>query len=1693
VGGADMYDAAGALLLPVDRMRRWLTPADINGTGTVGQWQVGPGAPNRGPDAYGRVEFTSYFRPPGSPGVINTTSTTPPGLGQSPNGAIGFGTWLNGQLTPWGAGSAYQPDVTNNFTHGFESFRFPNQNYNAANGFTPQRLGGVPIDQNPDATGVMPSFYPTYDYAVNASVHSDGLNDADEMNLYTYNPLLDSPYGYGDLEWLYRLQDVDGASLTSRLKTLAPISFTNGIDGQRRRRLFALDAWESTGFAWTNDNPGNAFPNNFTFGVNLNNNTGQNASMAQLGANVGNQGLPTPSLAHRDRKINLNYPLPVSNDPNEPVRQKWIHDTYYMLKATLPPRAVDSPEELAQLSQFVINIVDFRDPDNTMTHWVNPDVVISNVVGAGAGNVMPGPNTPPLILLPSNAAGVATMQLDQYGMEFSPVAINEALAYTFQYQGGVAGGGGAATAQGNRFMIELVNTLTMPEVSSTSTAVPPNLSAAVLDLGGFQYTPGDPYSGGCYDIVFTADDQYSRPDPFRGELPIFGNIFALTPLNRDTFSSTYNNPTFLAGNPVTLSDDVRLQPLLPAGQPVTVNANTITPANGPNVATTGTSVPQPTLPNFAAASPLPTDYFYVIGNLPPSASPTGAGATQPYESGPIQPDSYYCGVLNAGVLPGSPLFPAPFSVPPGGLNGYQIPGSYTPANGGAPVTVGTPSMIQSFAAGYDPMTAGANPNFKIYQGILPGIPANGVVPPPNYQWKVFNGIPPAAGAAQKGAQFFWVCLRRPANLFAPVSATNPMVVVDAMRVPYIDGTGSNVVPKDKNGNPAVNGTFNTIYSVQRYQPYRGGQALPLPTYPGVAIVGNANANPPVAAANLQDTRYGYTEQVVPPSANSQPTIYTRAPVNPPAPAPTQGIYFVPTGPPPGGAQTPPPNAATMPVYHTMGWANEYEKGSIVEGTGAPNPTVLIEGWDYLPLHDRDFTSVAELTLVPACPPGLFTKQFAEFVPSQMNVASFFSAVTPQTTPGVINGQANGNTTFSGVYTNPPTQNIPVIPANTGNQPQYWPAPGLLYPAPTANLAPANVVNLATATTPLLSPQATYPPPLLTAGTPVQPHTYPYLSDKFFYTGASNILDAAPALGASGLVGGQSADGWFKMFEFFEVPSQMLGAIGPVAQGTNFDWARQDMKPGLLNLNLIIDEEVFLSLLGKQVITQQSGQYNAPNFQNDTMNPQVPSDQFNQQYMNMVQVQPLPAGNYAQNPNFTALSTLAGANTTSFALPLPAGTNPMPLVVTSALSNGSPGSAFPLSSTSLAAWQNWAGGGALYQANPTTGPGLLAADPIANYMNAQANPAGVNPIYNNGLKASFVQFLSLRHGGSGYLYGWGSGAVNQNLSVTAQLGAGTPAYTGIPTERPFHSLSYPDIDYTIMRPAVLPPNALYTVPALNMTPILPLGTGDYYAGDPGVRSPSQTTLANQAYQSNFPPGVAPTGNPAVFTFNPVFPPPIPARRLFQLADAYAGIPGTPPSGTVPAPSNASESGDPIINNTTPPANAPAAPIPATGALPNVTQGVANTIVPSDGVVNLFWPGGSSLVYSAGMAAPGSNAPNPYLGSNNAGAVNFDYRQHPYWRSEAMQKVMNQTTVRTHQYAVWITIGFFRLKRQGDIGMASVGIPTLAYDIMGPEKGALDGSNVRYRGFFLVDRLRLTGFDPGNAGVYRPAIVYKQRIE
>jgi large repetitive protein len=485
-----------------------------------------------------------------------------------------------------------------------------------------------------------------------------------------------------------------------------------------------------------------------------------------------------------------------------------------------------------------------------------------------------------------------------------------------------------------------------------------------------------------------------------------------------------------------------------------------------------------------------------------------------------------------------------------------------------------------------------------------------------------------------------------------------------MRFPYIEGGGVGTA-----GNPdtvaPTGGGPNALYSAQRAQPYRGGHAVRLP-----GDTGTTTLNLPL------DTRYGYSEQTTAPTFLST----------------TYGVF--------GTAgkitQTPVGGTATGgSIYHTLGKNND-------------NP----EPWDWFVFNDRDFTSVAELMLVPGCPPGLFTKQFVELPP-----------MVPSTAPVIT----------AGVYTNFP---VPVTAtAPTGGTALTFPPVNPPAAAPTpASVAPA-------------APNAySYTAP---TAIPLQPHTYPYLVDKFFYSGASL---PAPTTGATGpappfldtdtagqSVNTASSDGWFKMFEFFEVPSQMIGSIGSVASGTNFDWMRQDTKPGLLNLNLVIDEEVFFSILGRQT-------YN---------NSVAGVDQFTQTLLNFTQLTPANEANLI--PQIVNTANAMGGVSGTYSM----------------LANGQ--------------------------------SGVLTGDWL--------HPQGAGPalgLVNNGMKAAFAQFLLMRHG-------------SVNLFN----------FTG---ERPFHSLSYPDIDFTVMRPATLPLAAGATsnppLTAAAATALTPYASGSY-AGDPGV--------------------------------------------------------------------------------------------------------------------------------------------------------------------------------------------------------------------------------------------------------------------
>ena len=444
-------------------------------------------------------------------------------------------------------------------------------------------------------------------------------------------------------------------------------------------------------------------------------------------------------------------------------------------------------------------------------------------------------------------------------------------------------------------------------------------------------------------------------------------------------------------------------------------------------------------------------------------------------------------------------------------------------------------------------------------------------------------------------------------------------------------------------------------------------------------------------------------------------------------------------------------------------------GSIYQTLGKSNDNA--EPWDWFVFNDRDFTSVAELMLVPGCPPGLFTKQFVELPPMvpappapPVAGSSYTTFPVPTSTTGV------GGLTFP--PPNPPTVVLPsyTVPAFPN---------AYVYTAPTAPVGPA-----------------TYPAP--------QPHTYPYLVDKFFYSGASLPPPATGPTGpappfadtdtANESVNTAASDGWFKMFEFFEVPSQMIGSIGSVASGTNFDWARQDTKPGLLNLNLVVDEEVFFSILGKQSYSSTV----------------TGVDQFTQTLLNFTQLMPANASEANLIPQVVTAATATGGVNASYSM----------------LANG--------------------------QAGVMTGDWL--------------NPLGATGtlgLGNNGMKAAFAQFLLMRHGSLNLF----------NFTV----------------ERPFHSLSYPDIDYTVMRPATLPlaAGAVSNPPLAGVaaTGLTPYATGTY-AGDPGVRNPFLYPGGFASFMTPptaMPPSVPPLptvytpGTPftiGLATQNFVVPPPVP---------------------------------------------------------------------------------------------------------------------------------------------------------------------------------------------------------------------------
>ncbi len=84
-------------------------------------------------------------------------------------------------------------------------------------------------------------------------------------------------------------------------------------------------------------------------------------------------------------------------------------------------------------------------------------------------------------------------------------------------------------------------------------------------------------------------------------------------------------------------------------------------------------------------------------------------------------------------------------------------------------------------------------------------------------------------------------------------------------------------------------------------------------------------------------------------------------------------------------------------------------------------------------------------------------------------------------------------------------------------------------------------------------------------------------------------------------------------------------------------------------------------------------------------------------------------------------------------------------------------------------------------------------------------------------------------------------------------------------------------------------------------------------------------------------------------------------------------------------------------------------------------------------------------------------------------------HPLVRLEALEKIHNQSTVRSNVFAIWLTVGFFEVL---DSSTSPVKL--------GGEIGAAAGRNVRHKMFAMVDRTRIKSFETVSTAAVTPSL-------
>ncbi len=199
-----------------------------------------------------------------------------------------------------------------------------------------------------------------------------------------------------------------------------------------------------------------------------------------------------------------------------------------MMLQILPPLAVDTPEEHAALSQYLTNVIDFRDPDATMTHFVSPDVVMA----PGRGRRRRSRPLPPTLGRVARPRPSPSTRARRVCFRSSSLAWSTTRSRSTRCsptrsiaQGQQQGG----HQQTNRFFVELVNTLT----ESAAPPYTPTIGTATTPINPSDVDLRD------WDLVLVPDDAFNRPDPTTGQILDPGTFQNLTygrvPLNASSF------------------------------------------------------------------------------------------------------------------------------------------------------------------------------------------------------------------------------------------------------------------------------------------------------------------------------------------------------------------------------------------------------------------------------------------------------------------------------------------------------------------------------------------------------------------------------------------------------------------------------------------------------------------------------------------------------------------------------------------------------------------------------------------------------------------------------------------------------------------------------------------------------------------------------------------------------------------------------------------------------------------------------------------------------------------------------------------------------------------------------------------------------------------------------------------------------